>query len=126
MPEPPENHGYIEYSGDEEHYWRIETLWAAAEGLPGEEVPLDAIPWREDGCHVLGDPPSWGALADHCRRAMRVDGSYPVILGPEEQVMDGMHRIVRAFVEGRTTIRIVRLAEVPPPDRVTPRREQDR
>jgi hypothetical protein len=30
-----------------------------------------------------------------------VDLSYPIILGPDGRVMDGMHRVARAILEGR-------------------------
>ena len=43
MSKPHDGHGYIDFVGDEEHFWRIETLWTAAEGLPVREVPLDEI-----------------------------------------------------------------------------------
>ena len=98
----------------------LETLWAAAEAIPARETRLEEIPWRADGCHVLGDPPTWGALADHCRQAMGTDLTYPIILGPTGDVLDGMHRLMRALVEGRETIAAVQLSEVPPPDRVRP------
>jgi hypothetical protein len=118
---PHEGHGYIDYDGDEERFWFVETLWAAARAVPAEEVPLDALPWRADGCHVLGTPPTWGALADHCARAMSAEPRFPVVVGPDGEVMDGMHRLVRAAVEGRETVSIARLPAAPPPDRVRPR-----
>jgi hypothetical protein len=39
-----------------------------------------------------------------------------VILGPDGRVMDGMHRIARALLEGRTTITAARFPVVPAPD----------
>jgi hypothetical protein len=121
MPTPPADHGYIDYDGPDELFWKIETLWAAAHECVAEELPLDDVAWRDDGCFILGDPPRWGLFAEHCRRAMQADLSHPVIIGPKGDVMDGMHRIVRAFVEGRSTVPAVRLAAVPPPDRIRPR-----
>lgn len=121
MSPPHPGHGYIDYVGDEEHFWRVETLWAAAAAGPVVETPLDEIPWREDGCYVLGDPPTWGAFAAHMARALRAALDYPIVIGPGGDVMDGMHRILRAHAEGRATIRAVRLRERPPPDRVRPR-----
>lgn len=119
---PPAEHGYIDYVDDEEHFWRIETLWRAAAVGPVVETALDDLPWKVDGCFILGDPPTWGAFAEHCRRSLAADCSFPIILSPAGEVMDGMHRIVRAFVEGRTTLPTVTLTEVPPPDRIRPRR----
>lgn len=125
MQEPPTGHGYIDVVGNETHFWRIETLWAAAEGLPSRNLPLEEIPWQDDGCFILGDPPTWGAFAVHVRRAMDADLTYPIIVGPNGDVMDGMHRVVRAFVEGRDHVHGVVLTDVPPPDRITPRPPND-
>jgi len=121
MTRPPQGHGYIDIVDGEEHIWRIETLWRAATGLEPRLVALDDIAWRDDGCYILGDPPSWGAFAEHVARTMGVDLSFPIILGPAGEVVDGMHRVVKAATQGETTIAAVRLDRLPPPDRVRPR-----
>lgn len=41
---------------------------------------------------------------------------HPVILGAEGRVMDGMHRIARAILEGRSTIKAVQFVIEPEPD----------
>jgi hypothetical protein len=55
-------------------------------------------------------------LLGHLRRVLEVDLAYPVILGPDGRVMDGMHRIARALIDGRSTITAVRFAVLPAPD----------
>ena len=45
-----------------------------------------------------------------------VETDYPIILGPDGRVMDGMHRVARALLEGRPTIKAVRLPTLPAPD----------
>ena len=42
--------------------------------------------------------------------------SYPNPIGPDGRVMDGMHRIARALLEGRATIAALRLPVLPDPD----------
>ena len=39
-----------------------------------------------------------------------------VVTGPGNRVMDGMHRVARALLESRTTIRARRFRELPEPD----------
>jgi len=124
MAEPPASHGYIDFISGEEWFWYVRTLWAAAADLPVRKVALDDLPWHEDGCAVLGDPPTWGALATHFRRAMDADLRCPIVLCPQGSIMDGMHRILRAHVEGIPTLPTVQLTEYPPPDRKTPRHPQ--
>jgi hypothetical protein len=42
--------------------------------------------------------------------------SFPIILGHDGRVMDGMHRIARALLEGRVEIDAVRFVSPPAPD----------
>ena len=60
--------------------------------------------------------PTVRAVIDHVRLIGEVDATYPIILGPDGRVMDGMHRIARAILENRPTIAAVRLAGLPEPD----------
>ena len=53
---------------------------------------------------------------EHLRLIEDVDLSHPIILGVDGRVMDGMHRIVNALLEGRSTISAVRFATHPDPD----------
>jgi hypothetical protein len=46
--------------------------------------------------------PTVRMVIKHFRRMSDVDLSYPVILEPGNRVMDGMHRVARALLEGRT------------------------
>ncbi len=41
---------------------------------------------------------------------------YPIILGNDGRVMDGMHRIARALLEGHATIKAVQFEIQPGPD----------
>jgi len=47
---------------------------------------------------------------------VEVDPSYPIILGVDGRVMDGMHRIARALLHGEPTILARRFLEHPEPD----------
>lgn len=51
------------------------------------------------------------------RLTQQVDLAYPIILGADGRVMDGMHRIARALLDGLPTIRAVQF--VVQPDRTT-------
>ncbi len=44
--------------------------------------------------------------------------SHPIVLSQDGRVMDGMHRVCRALIEGRKTIRAVRFEVDPEPDYV--------
>jgi hypothetical protein len=53
--------------------------------------------------------------------APEVDTGHPVNLGPTGDIVIGMDRITRAFVEGRDRIRCVTSNRMPPPDHVRPK-----
>jgi hypothetical protein len=98
--------------------WDVDRLIRLTAHLPRVEVPIDSI--RE-----LDEPFWFGggdgaatcrAVADHARLIMDTDLRYPIILGADGRVMDGMHRVCRAYLEGRRTVPAVRLDVDPEPD----------
>ena len=97
--------------------WDVDRLITMCEGLPVEEVALaeideiDSTYWFQDD-----DLPTVRRIVEHFRLVREVDLSYPIILGPDGRVMDGMHRVARALLEGHVTIKAVRLSTVPTPD----------
>jgi hypothetical protein len=93
--------------------WDVDRLVELARDLPVKQVPVDSI-WELD-------TPYWSQLtardvAEHVRLVQQVDLSYPIILGVDGRVMDGMHRVVRALVEGQPTISAVQFDVHPDPD----------
>jgi hypothetical protein len=97
--------------------WDVDRLVDLAVGLPVEQVRLaeldeiDSVYWFDDS-----ERPTVRKLVDHVRLIQEVDVSYPIVLGPDGRVMDGMHRIARALLDGRETIAAVRLPLLPAPD----------
>lgn len=82
-----------------------------------EEILLASI--REiDSVYWFDEPeePTVRNVVEHVRLIQAVDVSYPIILGPDGRVMDGMHRIARALVDGKGTINAVRFQVLPDPD----------
>ncbi len=105
--------------------WFIDTIWAAARGgglsefdFPIADIPiLDEVCWFSD---VWGKKPTCRAVIEHCQRIMAADLAYPVILAPNGDVLDGVHRIAKAMLAGQTSVRAVRLPAMPPPDELIP------
>lgn len=52
---------------------------------------------------------------DDWQRVMEADLSYPIILNDVTGVLDGCHRCVKAMLLGHTSIRAVRLNNLPEP-----------
>ncbi len=85
--------------------WRIRDLRAAAAGQPVFDLPLSVIPLRE---HSF-DCPDIVEFARHVKHVNDVGLEDPVIMDEYGWIVDGRHRIVRALVEGKTTLRCVKL-----------------
>lgn len=99
--------------------WDVHRLIELARGLPIEEVALAQIAeldepyWFEEEAK-----PSCRAIALHAKLMAETDFAYPIILSSDGRVMDGMHRVCKAFVEDRPTIAAVRFKQDPEPDYV--------
>jgi hypothetical protein len=97
--------------------WDVDRLIDLSASLAAEEVAVAAI-WEVDTVYWFDETqqPTIRKVLEHVRLIEEVDPSYPIILGPDGRVMDGMHRVARAILERRETITAVRLPEVPDPD----------
>ena len=68
------------------------------------------------------DEPFWGesmtcrSVAEHARLIEEADLGYPIILSSNGRIMDGMHRVLKAFMLGESHIRAVRFLTDPEPD----------
>jgi hypothetical protein len=98
--------------------WDVDRLIELSRDLAVERVRLDSI--REidsvywfDGSEEV---PTVRKVVEHATRMTEVDMSLPIILRHDGRVMDGMHRIARALLEGRSEIKAVRFRSPPDPD----------
>lgn len=93
--------------------WVVSNLVERAKGLEPFDLPLAAV---YVGSAVWDAVTSPYEMAQHMRRVMDVDTSKPVILDQEGFIMDGWHRVVRALIDGKPTIKAVRFEVTPEPD----------
>jgi hypothetical protein len=100
--------------------WDVERLIRLSGGLPTRLVALseireiDQVYWFDDD----QERPTCRAVLEHIRLINEVDASYPIILGADGRVMDGMHRVAKALLQGRREIEAVQFAVDPDPDYV--------
>lgn len=98
--------------------WEVRRLVKLSRDFPVESIGLAEIA-ELDETHWYaheGDTPTCRSLMQHMQLIDEVDLSYPIILGQDGRVMDGMHRVCKAFREGKDTICAVRFAKNPEPD----------
>ncbi len=91
---------------------------ALSNGLPRKRIPLAELGELDEEWHGDDAPLTWRALLEHVRLMDDADLSFPIILSASGAVMDGRHRIAKAFREGRTDIEAVQFEIDPEPDHV--------
>ncbi len=60
--------------------------------------------------------PAMAEVVRHAQRILEADAELPVILSADGHVLDGMHRISRALLDGLATVPAQRLVVDPDPD----------
>ncbi len=98
--------------------WDVDRLIELTAHLPQVEVPLASIRELDEPFWFGGgsEAATCRAVADHARLISETDLSFPIILGADGRVMDGMHRVAKAYLQGRATIPAVRIEVDPEPD----------
>ena len=97
-------------------------------GRPPEGLLWDAGNLQHIGGHGVSrrevDEAYWGQpmtcrdVAEHARLIDESNFGFPIILSSDGRIMDGMHRVLKALIQGRSQIEAVRFEIDPEPDYV--------
>src|SRR5687768_860735 len=99
--------------------WFTERLWALACDLPVKSVAIEAVPEFDQNCWFgETNPPTCREVARHAKRIREADLSYPIILSAEGHLMDGGHRIAKAWLLSMQEVSAVQFAVDPEADYV--------
>ncbi len=96
--------------------WDVHRLVELAKALPLKAVPLSSIRELDETFWFDGELPTCRAVALHAKLIAETDLRYPIILSADGRVMDGMHRVCKAFLGDSLTISAVQFEQDPPPD----------
>ncbi|MBI3973865.1 MAG: hypothetical protein HY332_21520 [Chloroflexi bacterium] len=88
-------------------------------------MPLEEVVNYLSG-HWGPDRPTGFDIARHAKRIMEADLDYPIIFAAEGNLMDGVHRVAKAYALGRSHLKAVRFPATPEPDERRPKRPQIR
>lgn len=111
---------YVRKVNGETHIWDVDKLVKLSEHYLPKEVMLESLDeldsnyWFQNG----EDVPSVRKIANHIEFAEKTSFKYPVILSSDGKVMDGMHRILKALMKGKETIKVIQFLEDPKPDHI--------
>jgi hypothetical protein len=95
------------------HEWSVARLIQLSKNFPVMNIPLNYLcVWTKYDLNLR-------ELAGHVKAVMNADLSFPIILDEDGEIMDGRHRIMKAMIEGKKTVKAVRFEENPSPCRIT-------
>lgn len=108
---------------DESYYirgdcrWNAKSLYSHAEKTKAKQFnyPLVAFDQSTDNFFATNN------IRDfifQVKRVMQCDYNIPIILDDYGQIADGYHRVCKAILEGKQTIKAIRLNSMPEPDRI--------
>lgn len=92
------------------HEWHVPRLFQLAKNLEVMDVPLNHI-----NMFYRYPDLTLRELAGHMIAVQNANLKYPIILDEDGEIMDGRHRLMRAIIEGKETIKAVRFDENPSP-----------
>lgn len=98
--------------------WDVNRLVELSKCFPVVDIPvceireLDEAFWFE----ANEEQPTCRRIALHAKLINKTDLKHPIILSQDGRVMDGMHRVCKALIEGKGTILAVRFDVDPKPD----------
>lgn len=98
--------------------WDVHRLIDLTRDFSRVMVPLEEIKELDEE-YWLGENeerPTCRWMADHMSLVEAADLAYPIILSSNGRIMDGMHRVVKALVQGLESIEAVRFTVDPEPD----------
>ena len=94
--------------------WEDVKLWKATKDNPQEDINVESF-LKQDNYWNIG---SFMELAKEMQLVLKADYSYPIILDEKYKLVDGAHRLVHAYLDGKTHIKgvIIRNDQWPEPD----------
>ena len=84
--------------------WDVDRLVELSRKFSVRAVPLEEIQELDVALFGADEAPTWRSFAAHCRLVQEAELRYPIIRAANGAVMDGMHRVSKALIEGRDTI----------------------
>ena len=112
-----DDHSHTILKDGKKHTWYVKRLWLLSAALPEFDYEVSLFDGYDED-YWFGDrvKPTINKVIEHYNKIKNADYSYPIILSEDGLIMDGVHRIIRAHLEGQKTIRAVRFDKNPEPD----------
>ena len=96
--------------------WDVDRLARLSAHLKPELVAVASIGEVDEA--YWGQPMTCRDVAEHARLIAESNFEFPIILSSDGRIMDGMHRVLKPLIQGRSQIQAVRFETDPDPDHV--------
>jgi hypothetical protein len=90
--------------------WSVARLITLSRDLEVFDIPLNHL-----NIYYRYNDLSLREMVMHMRAVLDADLNYPIILDEDGEVLDGRHRIMKAIIEGKDSIKAVRFEVNPSP-----------
>ncbi|HYJ91812.1 MAG TPA: hypothetical protein VEV84_10930 [Pyrinomonadaceae bacterium] len=101
--------------------WYSERLCELTRDLAVFSIEIARIAEFDENCWFdTSDQPTCRAVAEHARKIANADMRFPIILSSDGRLMDGGHRIAKAWLQGQKMIDAVQFETDPEPDYFVP------
>ena len=101
------------YSDEQGDQYSVARLIDEAKNLKPFDVPIASL----DLSGIIWNGLTIYQIAFHCHKVKKSDLSRPIILDWNGAIADGRHRIIKAIIEGKRTIKAVRITWTIIPDK---------
>lgn len=102
--------------GEDTYIWDVHRLVELSQNFAMIEIALTEIQELNESYWFPNTHPTTQEIIDHIQLVQDADLKYPIIVCADGRVMDGMHRIAKAKLQGQLTIQAVKFEVTPQPD----------
>lgn len=102
--------------GDDTCIWDVHRLVELSQNFLTIEIPLIEIRELNESYWFPDIYPTTQQIIDHIQLVQDADLKYPIIVCADGRLMDGMHRVAKAKLQGQLTIQAVKFEVTPQPD----------
>jgi len=92
------------------HQWAVSRLFELTKNFEVMDIPLTHINMYHTYSNI-----SLREFVGHVQAVNEANLTYPIILDEDGEIMDGRHRLMKAILLGKKTIKAVRFKENPEP-----------
>jgi hypothetical protein len=98
--------------------WDVHHLIELTQGIEPRLILLASIREIDEAYWFDADDSALTCrdLIEHMRLVEATDLAYPIILCADGRIMDGMHRVIKALLQGQSQIMAVQFLETPEPN----------